>query len=387
MDSIEPQSPEPIPRSAPQWKKTGMWWAVFVFVFLLMLVVGGHAREFAVVGLEVLPFTLLAVAAYAAEDRGSGAKALVLGLWFVLISLAGILAVLFSLAGLVEAAPEMYAPGSQEFPVEHFVRVGLAFVATCLAGAVSLTCFIPFVRQQAARILAIDPQSFIHATALATVIAIAIMGIVPLLVLGEPPLLIMIRSGSLEDAAATEQQQLRATFYSLVWSVPAAFFAVGYPRKRTLVEAAHRLAMVWPTRKQLVAAVLFTAAFTIGMEWLDQGVLALWDALGLKTTDRVAVLALFSFAAGPVAAIIVALAAGLGEELVFRGVLQPRLGILLPALMFASVHGFQYNFDALVQVFILGVGFGFIRKWSNTTTTAIIHMAYDCIAFLWMPPV
>jgi len=83
-------------------------------------------------------------------------------------------------------------------------------------------------------------------------------------------------------------------------------------------------------------------------------------------------------------ATIAAVVAGFGEELVFRGVLQPRLGILLPALMFTAVHALQYNFDALLQVFFLGIVFGVIRRRTNTTTSAIIHGGYDFVLLLMM---
>ena len=106
--------------------------------------------------------------------------------------------------------------------------------------------------------------------------------------------------------------------------------------------------------------------------------------MGWQTTDQEAVWKLFSFALGPVGAVIVAVTAGVGEELVFRGVLQPRIGIILSSLLFTSVHAFQYNFDALVQVLLLSFTFGIVRKLSNTSTSALIHGGYDFIAFLGM---
>jgi membrane protease YdiL (CAAX protease family) len=52
--------------------------------------------------------------------------------------------------------------------------------------------------------------------------------------------------------------------------------------------------------------------------------------------------------------------------------------------MFTSVHAFQYDFDALLLVFLLGVVFGFIRNKTNTTTCALIHGGYDCVLVLWL---
>ena len=115
--------------------------------------------------------------------------------------------------------------------------------------------------------------------------------------------------------------------YGLVWAVPASFIAVGFPIKRTLREAQQRLALVWPTRLQVVSAsaIALVLAFAAGPVHLLIGVL--WKALGLRMTDTHAVEELFKNAISPAGAVVVGISAGLGEELIFRGVLLPRLGI------------------------------------------------------------
>jgi membrane protease YdiL (CAAX protease family) len=112
------------------------------------------------------------------------------------------------------------------------------------------------------------------------------------------------------------------------------------------------------------------------------GIESIWKTMGWQGTDGELIKELFGFTAGAVGAVIASIVAGLGEEIVFRGVLQPRLGIFLPALMFASVHAMQYDFDALIQVLFLGIVFGIIRKKTNTTTSAIIHGGYDLVLLL-----
>ena len=62
-----------------------------------------------------------------------------------------------------------------------------------------------------------------------------------------------------------------------------------------------------------------------------------------------------------------------------RGVLQPRLGLLLSNLFFTGLHALQYNWDALVTVFVLGLVFGLVRNRTNTTTSAITHGSYDFV--------
>jgi membrane protease YdiL (CAAX protease family) len=247
-----------------------------------------------------------------------------------------------------------------------------------VAGAISVACFLPAVRRKVSAIMDTDPQSFVHATALATVVAITLMCFIPLLAVGDPPLLPLVRV----DGGAglpPPDEQLRTTVYTLLWGLPAAFLAVGYPLRRTLREARLRLGLVLPSLRQVLFSVLMIGALLVVMPLFGHGIEFLWKALGWPLTDEEEIKMLFGFTAGPFAALIASIVAGLGEEVVFRGVLQPRLGILLPALMFTSVHAFQYNFDALIQVLLLGVLFGVVRNRTNTTTAALIHFGYDFV--------
>ena len=60
-----------------------------------------------------------------------------------------------------------------------------------------------------------------------------------------------------------------------------------------------------------------------------------------------------------------------------RGILQPRLGLVLSNLLFTALHASQYGPDALLGVFLIGLVLGRLRQATNTTTTAIVHGLYD----------
>ena len=77
--------------------------------------------------------------------------------------------------------------------------------------------------------------------------------------------------------------------------------------------------------------------------------------------------------------LLLGVSAGLGEELAVRGALQPRLGIPLSALLFASGH-VQYSWFGMLTVGLLGVMLGVIRKRTNTTTAIVVHALYDIFA-------
>jgi membrane protease YdiL (CAAX protease family) len=84
----------------------------------------------------------------------------------------------------------------------------------------------------------------------------------------------------------------------------------------------------------------------------------------------------------PVGAVVIGVVAGIGEELAVRGVLQPRLGIWLSNLAFTLAHAFQYHWDALLIVFLLGMVLGVLRQKTNTTVCALVHGTYNCLLVL-----
>mgnify|MGYP002399808250 FL=1 len=85
--------------------------------------------------------------------------------------------------------------------------------------------------------------------------------------------------------------------------------------------------------------------------------------------------------------LLVAVFAGVGEELFFRGVLQrlliklfrnPWAGIFAAAFIFSTVH---FQFYGFIPRFILGILLGLIYWYSGSLWPAIIaHFAYDAFA-------
>lgn len=87
----------------------------------------------------------------------------------------------------------------------------------------------------------------------------------------------------------------------------------------------------------------------------------------------------------------VCVAAPLGEELIFRGFiyrgwsvtfLKPAGAIILSAALFALIH-VQYEWFYLAGIFAIGLLFGYLRYWSNSTwLTIIMHSFYNLTASL-----
>ena len=83
----------------------------------------------------------------------------------------------------------------------------------------------------------------------------------------------------------------------------------------------------------------------------------------------------------------IAAAAGLGEELFFRGALQPLLGIWVTSVLFVLVHIRAYRLTTLnkrvllqsVSIFAIGVAFGYVAIYIGLLTAMIVHAGIDVV--------
>lgn len=358
-------------------------------VFLLLIggvIAGGEAASFAEASLESLPFAPLAVLAYLGlQRRWARYVALV---WLALL-MAG-----FAVLGLASAFSALLVPSSTPQSMSlvpgaggKLALLGLGDLVAILVGSV---CLLPAVRRALARLLPLDPGSFVHTVALSAVVSIALLSVLPLAVVGQPPL-IAAASLLLSEGGAGQLNSpamLRSTVYGLVWILPVAFVCVGYGIRRNLRQAAARLGLVVPSPRQIALGVVLAVGLVVAVQVLSLGVDWVWRTMGWPRTggesfDR-AFNSLLAAYMSPIGAVVLAVTAGLGEELAIRGVLQPRLGIVLSAIFFASLHGFQYYWDGLLTVFVLGLALGVIRQRSNTTVSAIAHGLYDFILVVIM---
>ncbi len=246
-------------------------------------------------------------------------------------------------------------------------------------GAVALALLARSTRELVARVLPIDPVNAVHTTAL--VLSIVLAGSQLASQLAADVLAQQAQSGTALEPVDLVAQEVPFLL--------AALAGVGLGIRRSPGQALRRLGLVRPTAWQVVlglaAAGLF---FAIG-----NGI----DTLGHSLTPGVAGKVdaangrLFSRLGDPVGIATIALTAGICEEVLFRGALQPRLGIIWPALVFAAIHT-QYglSLDSLA-VFILATGLGLLRRVTNTTTTIVCHIAYDAlvgigVAGVWLVP-
>ncbi len=91
-------------------------------------------------------------------------------------------------------------------------------------------------------------------------------------------------------------------------------------------------------------------------------------------------------AIGPIQAIMtlplalaVSLSAALGEEILFRGIIQKHIGVWAQAVVFGLLHAYQGVYGVLITT-LVAVLFGYIVKWRRTLWLPIAaHFTFDFI--------
>jgi hypothetical protein len=311
--------------------------------------------------IQFIPFIVILLLANLAERSREPFRILT----YLLLSLIN-LALMF--LGVLSLLVEPMLAGLPENPVAtmpiqpQWAQLGFWLILTGLLG------FVPFlrpVRRGLARVLPITTDSMVNIAAL--VFAIYLLGTTP----AQLALL-----GNLENLG--EFENLLGT--SELWQQGAAFIlmgliGVGLWIRRPADAVADRLGLAWPSLRQW-AAVL---AITVGFVLLDTILAFVWLQFDPGGFERIAGIteAMFGGLMSPLGALTIGLAAGLGEEIVFRGALQPRFGLWLTTFLFAVSH-LQYGLSpAFVQVFLLGLVLGWVRIRGNLTMSIAIHTLYN----------
>ncbi|MGE4374842.1 MAG: CPBP family intramembrane glutamic endopeptidase, partial [Methanoculleus sp.] len=337
-----------------------------IFVAAAFGEVEGEAGAFLASALDVALFVILAMLVHLAATRHPAyRRAAIIWLFAVVAGLAAVTASLGAVAILPEEVdPDLFDP-------ELAAAVALLFLGVFVAGLLSLVGLSRRFRVWLAGYLPFDPDSLLHTVALVVILAMILIPPIPLLVTGVPPFLSEQFLGLLLESGDLLANTVTLDVYTLFWTLVGSFFIAGAFVRRTGRETLERLGLVRPTGRQVVLAVVAALALVAAFHFIDLALAMLMGWLGIPVTDEDAVNLLFAGALTLPGVIMASVAAGFGEEVSIRGLLQPRFGILLPAILFASLHAFQYSWYGLVSVFFAGIIFAYIRRYTNTTTSAI----------------
>ncbi len=85
--------------------------------------------------------------------------------------------------------------------------------------------------------------------------------------------------------------------------------------------------------------------------------------------------------------VFISICAGVGEELLFRGAIQPLIGIWLTALLFVAIHGYLNPFNWRMSVFgglmvLAAASFGYATIHWGIISAIVAHTVVDIILLL-----
>jgi membrane protease YdiL (CAAX protease family) len=234
-----------------------------------------------------------------------------------------------------------------------------------LAAGLSLLLAADRVRALLLRPLGLDPASPVHAVVAVAIVLTVLTSIVLFSVLQREP-------------ATSIALYPTDSMVSLVSDVAIALAGVGFMLTRDFRTAGARLDLR-PLRVRHLAWALGAATLfhlVVGaMEWTESIVLPGFHALEERFD--------YEFVGIPrlAGAALVSVTAGVGEEILFRGALQPRIGIVASAVLFAMLH-VQYQVPGVLMILAVGLALGVLKRWTSTTFTVVVHVVYDLGAFL-----
>lgn len=241
-----------------------------------------------------------------------------------------------------------------------------AGVTLLLIAVWGLLATLPEARRLLARWLPLDPSSSVHTLAL--ILAGYLIGANAL----------VLSQGGLEGLAETSEASsvgqivIAEMFYAAVGILGVGLFVRRHGWK--LVE---RLGLEKPTAAQLKGSLRWILAL-VALQWLAGVVLYYTNPEQAELLDEVNSLLL-----GNMDTVwdwfLLAAAAAAGEEILFRGALQPVLGLWATSLLFAMAH-VQYGLTPVtILVFGIGLVLGLVRRRTNTSVAIFVHFGYNFI--------
>jgi uncharacterized protein len=309
--------------------------------------------EFLAVLASIAPLVGLAIWAHVANKSNPARIALIV--IFAILSGAEI----FAGAGLIFLGGALAAE-QRALTVAVSLFLGLGIITTAL--------LFRRVRQVVSRFTPIAPESAVDMAGL--IILIHVAGVSFALMIGVDILSIVSQTASNSLSLEVPSLIIQFVQYPIL-----SFFAVGIFINRDFKGAVRRLGLTVPSLRSVgIALGIVVLAYMAGI--VINAAMAILQPGELQNLNKLSE-ELYKSLLNPVGALVVGLTAGIGEEMLFRGAVQPRFGIILTSLLFTSVH-LQYGFTiVLLQIFVLALLLGMLRKRAGTTAAMITHIVYN----------
>lgn len=221
-----------------------------------------------------------------------------------------------------------------------------------------------------------DADSWVHMTAV----------VLSLIVLAAQLLLFFMSGGTqaMAETIDTQGVSLDLVVIQALIQVFVAVLGVGYGVRRTLADVLSRLHLRWPTREDIAWGAMGGFVLFVSVAVISATLFTILVALGIVTEQqleeqtRAAESLANAFATLPEAFVLSA-SAGIGEEILFRGALQPVFGNVITSVLFALLHTQSLLSLGLLLLFFVSLGLGWIRTRYSTTAAIIAHFTYNFV--------
>lgn len=220
-----------------------------------------------------------------------------------------------------------------------------------------------------------NPESSVHTTAL--VLALAVLSVMVGMFVWQGGI-----SGMAEDLQA-DNLGFSSVVFDAILRVAVAFLGVGLAIRRTLPQSLERLGLRAPTSGDFRLGIV-TGLALYGILIIT---VTIWAALVTPEQLREQTAAADEMAQQfntLSLAFVISSAAAVGEEILFRGALQPVFGWIPTSIFFALLH-MQYTLTpATLIIFVVSLVLGWVRMRQSTTAAIFAHFVYN---FIQLAPV
>jgi len=302
--------------------------------------------------LSFLPFIIIAVTANLGEKSRTKK-------WITYFLLAG-LCLFIILEGMAYLMIDIFPDlrtfiGVADLEVNFIRGIGIF-----LTGIFSILLLFKNLRKIIAEFIPINPDSVVHTTGL--VFAFILIGFT---MFGESP----------EELQISELDIITQDLLLIV----IALVGIGIFIRRNPEECIKRLKLTIPTPKHIIIGIALIPIFFI-LATAFEYIIYYFNPESLAEIEKITEMMFSNMTL--LFAITASIAAGVSEEILFRGAIQPRFGIPFTAFLFAVVH-IQYSaLWVLIELFIIGILLGLLKRKTNTTTCIITHAGYNFVVFL-----
>ena len=172
-----------------------------------------------------------------------------------------------------------------------------------------------------------------------------------------------------------------------------SLFGVGIFVRRNLARTIKRLGIRLPEKENIlgwlgqgVKHLLIGTVVGFGMFWVQVGLSVTWQSFVSPETlaeQSVAAEAMFTAFSGSLwLGFLLAFTAGVGEELLFRGALQPIFGNIIVSIFFVMLHSQYILTPASLIILTVSLVFGFLRNHYTTPSAMMAHFVYNFTPFV-----